>query len=190
NIGHTQAAAGVGGVIKMVMALRHGVLPATLHVDRPSSHVDWDAGNLTLLTEQRDWPAVDRARRAAVSSFGVGGTNAHVILEQAPPAPPLPAAPQAVPLVVSARSVSALREYAGRLSPDMASALVSARSFFEHRAVVVGDPEAGLAALAAGRAAPGVVRGEAVEGLRAVFVFPGQGSQWAGMAVRLLDAEP
>ncbi|MEU8434174.1 type I polyketide synthase [Streptomyces sp. NPDC029216] len=212
NIGHTQAAAGVGGIIKMIMAMRHGVMPRTLHVDRPSTHVDWSAGAVELLTEAREWPAAPgRPRRAGVSSFGASGTNAHLILEQAPeeePAPGEDTAPEAsgqvpagavglVPWVLSARSEQALRAQAGRLRESVAadpdagpaavgSSLVSARARFEHRAVVLGRDRDGLlsalAALAGGEESPAVVRGTAAETGGHVFMFPGQGATWAGMA--------
>ncbi|WP_189269865.1 type I polyketide synthase, partial [Streptomyces fuscichromogenes] len=158
NIGHAQAAAGVGGVIKMVMALRAGVLPRTLHVDAPTSHVDWSAGAVSLLTEEQPWPEADRPRRAAVSSFGISGTNAHLILEQAPEAEAAEAAeaPYAgdgagpVPWVLSGRTEEALREQAARLAEfveadtavtpaAVARALVTTRSTFERRAVLVGS---------------------------------------------------
>nr|WP_216587416.1 type I polyketide synthase [Streptomyces brasiliscabiei] len=202
NVGHAQAAAGVGGVIKMVMAMRHGVLPATLHVDAPTPHVDWSAGKVELLTERREWPAADRPRRAAVSSFGVSGTNAHVVLEQAPDETPRPSggtvlAP-VVPLVLSARDSVALRARAEGLAaglddlPDVrevAHALLTQRAALDHRAVVLGtdrdELRAGLEALATGAAAPGVVTGQGGYE-RPVFVFPGQGSQWIGMATELL----
>ncbi|QLH24136.1 type I polyketide synthase [Streptomyces sp. Rer75] len=210
NIGHAQAAAGVAGVIKMVQAMRHGVLPQTLHVDEPSSKVDWSAGAVELLTEAREWPEAEgRPRRAGVSSFGVSGTNAHVILEQAPEAEAVrkaDGAPVAVPWVVSGRGVEALRGQAARLlarvegdaglSPvDVGWSLASGRAVLENRAVVVaGDRDglaSGLAALARGEEAPGLVTGAAAgAGERVVFVFPGQGSQWAGMAQGLLDGSP
>ncbi|MGA5818082.1 SDR family NAD(P)-dependent oxidoreductase [Kitasatospora sp. NPDC094028] len=211
NIGHTQAAAGVGGVIKMVMALRNGLLPRTLHVDEPTPHVDWAEGAVALLTEERDWPAGERVRRAAVSSFGISGTNAHVILEEAPAAEPVvdgPAAEPAdapspvVPWVLSARDEQALRAHAGQLAgylrerpdadlPGAARTLATGRAALERRAVVLGQDRAellaGLTALAEGTAAPGVsTGGGSFE--RPVFVFPGQGSQWLGMGAELLDA--
>ncbi|WP_432015672.1 SDR family NAD(P)-dependent oxidoreductase, partial [Streptomyces cucumeris] len=209
NIGHTQAAAGVAGVIKMVLGMQHGVLPRTLHLDEPTPHVDWSEGTVRLLTEDVAWPETGRPRRAAVSSFGMSGTNAHAVLEQAPDSRPeeVPAAdiePQAVlPWVVSGRSDSALVAQAGRLgafvrdraeiSPvDVGLSLATTRSVFEHRAVVLaGDRDGladGLGALADGRVLPGVVRGVAGARGQTVFVFPGQGSQWLGMAAGLLDS--
>ncbi|MEU3099573.1 type I polyketide synthase, partial [Streptomyces sp. NPDC006967] len=237
NIGHTQAAAGVAGVIKTVLALRHGVLPRTLHVDAPTPHADWSSGAVELLTEPRDWPAVDRPRRAGVSSFGMSGTNAHVVLEQAPE-PELAAGPEAataglegaadavrppaavLPWVLSGRTAAALGDQAARLRARLATdapappadigfSLATTRAAFEHRAVVIGDGHPallhGLVALSVpdpdlpGGTAPGPVpavpadvvtgTGRVVEG-RTALVFPGQGSQWAGMARDLLAASP
>ncbi|KZS62298.1 type I polyketide synthase [Mycobacterium ostraviense] len=214
NMGHTSAAAGVAGVMKMVLAMQHGVLPKTLHVDVPTPHVDWSAGAVSLLTESRPWPAEPvlgrpqgRVRRAAVSSFGISGTNAHVILEQAPFMDSVGAerVTGVVPWVVSARSGPALANQARRLwawvdqrpalaTVDVGWSLVSTRSVFEHRAVVVGTDRAqllqGLAGLAAGEPGPAVVTGRARPTGKTVFVFPGQGSQWAGMGAQLLDAAP
>ncbi|WP_455772693.1 type I polyketide synthase, partial [Streptomyces hygroscopicus] len=204
NIGHAQAAAGVAGVIKMVMAMRQGVLPRTLHLGEPSRHVDWSAGAVSLLTEDQPWPEVDRPRRAAVSSFGISGTNAHVVLEQGPVEEGVAAEPVGdglVPWVVSAKSVSALGEQAGRLVDvasgarpvDVGFSLATGRASFEHRAVVVGrDRERlveGLAAVAGERSAAGVVRGTGVSG-GPVFVFSGEGAQWVGMARGLLEGSP
>ncbi|SDU27309.1 rifamycin polyketide synthase modules 7 and 8 [Amycolatopsis keratiniphila] len=196
NLGHTQAAAGVAGVIKMVLAMRNGLLPKTLHVDEPSSHVDWSAGKVSLLTEARSWPEVDRPRRAGVSSFGVSGTNAHVILEQVPVEVPEPSTmDSAVPLVLSAKNEAALREAARQLVPtldagmaDVGFSLVSTRSAWDHRAVVT-DAD-GLRALASGQEVPGVVRGIAGVRGKVAFVFPGQGSQWAGMGLELYESSP
>ncbi|MGV4988014.1 alpha/beta fold hydrolase [Streptomyces sp. NRAIS4] len=295
NLGHTGAAAGVGGVIKTVMALRGDHLPRTLHVDAPTSEADFASGTVALLTEPQPWPETGRPRRAGVSAFGISGTNAHVLLEQAAEfAPPEPdagatvpadvgseagktspagttvsagtvAAPAAstasagatvpvdvtteagetspagttasadmaaappgttasvgttappgtvglagtatpaspMPVVLSARSREALRAQAERLLPlirrgtplpDLAAALLRCRSVFEHRAVVVaGDADTtaeGLRALAEGRPHDAVVGGTAAPADRVVFVFPGQGSQWAGMAAELLDSAP
>ncbi|MEV0444359.1 type I polyketide synthase [Streptomyces spectabilis] len=205
NIGHTQAAAGVGGVIKMVLALQHGVLPRTLHVDAPSSHVDWSAGMVNLLTERREWPVTGEPRRAAVSSFGISGTNAHLVLEQAPAADeadaedrvPLPA----VPLVLSGRTAEALAAQARQLLAavdsldplDAAYSLATTRTAFEQRAAVVAKDEegllAGLRAIAGGGAGSGVVRGVA-QGGRTAFVFAGQGTQRLGMGRELYAAFP
>ncbi|UMP03509.1 NmvAII [Amycolatopsis sp. EV170708-02-1] len=196
NLGHTQAAAGVAGVIKMVQAMRNGVLPKTLHVDEPSSHVDWSAGKVSLLTESQPWPEVDRPRRAGVSSFGVSGTNAHVLLEQVPAEQSEPSTvDSAAPLVISAKSEAALREAARQLVPaldsgiaDVGFSLVSTRSEWDHRAVVAEAD--GLMALASGHEVPGVVRGIAGTRGKVAFVFPGQGSQWAGMGLELYESSP
>ncbi|MFD4695803.1 SDR family NAD(P)-dependent oxidoreductase, partial [Streptomyces sp. NPDC058463] len=190
NIGHTQAAAGVAGLIKMVMAMRHGVMPATLHVDEPSPQVDWSAGAVELLTEARPWPGADRPRRAGVSSFGISGTNAHVILEQAPEPEPIAVTRQAsglVPWPVSAKSEPALRAQVDRLREfvaerpelaplDVGRSLATTRAALEHRAVLV----AGEGTLATGVASEG----------RTAFLFTGQGSQRAGMGLGLYEAFP
>ncbi|MGA6155252.1 SDR family NAD(P)-dependent oxidoreductase [Stenotrophomonas sp. NPDC087984] len=215
NIGHAQAAAGVAGVIKMVMAMRHGALPKSLHIDEPSPHVDWSAGGVSLLTDDMPWPETGRPRRAGVSSFGMSGTNAHAVLEQAPLDDAAgPAAdddvqtvepPEITPWVISGRSDTAVEAQAERLlahvrerrefSPaDIGLSLATTRSVFEHRAVVLaGDGDGllnGLGALAEGNVAPGVVRGMATARDQAVLVFPGQGSQWVGMAAELLESSP
>ncbi|MGW4500208.1 SDR family NAD(P)-dependent oxidoreductase, partial [Micromonospora sp. NPDC004336] len=263
NLGHTQAAAGVAGVLKMVLAMRHGRLPRTLHAERRSSRIDWHAGSVELLTEARPWPRTDRPARAGVSSFGISGTNAHVIVEAAAepapvvaepapvavgPAPvvvrPAPVAvgaapvavgaapvavgaaaeprdgaeadaganpetaggtPRALPWLLSARTPQALAGQARRLRAhladrpdqhplDLAWSLATSRSAFDARAVLVGaDPDriaAALDALADGRPDPAVVRGDAGPAGRCVFVFPGQGSQWLGMGLDLLDQSP
>jgi acyl transferase domain-containing protein/thioesterase domain-containing protein len=212
NIGHTQAAAGVAGVIKMVMALRHGVLPRTLHVDRPSPHVEWSSGAVELLTEARRWPETGRARRAAVSSFGISGTNAHIVLEQAPQETPPEAgepaagagAPGVVPWVISGHTPEALEAQAARLAgwvradgpadtASVAGALASSRAALEHRAAVIGETREELLIGLDARAGPGaanVVRGRAGAGGRVAFVFPGQGTQSAGMGRELYASYP
>ncbi|GAA4254344.1 type I polyketide synthase [Dactylosporangium darangshiense] len=189
NIGHTQAAAGVAGVIKMVMAMRHGVLPRTLHVDAPSRHVDWAGGAVRLVTEARPWPDVERPRRAAVSSFGISGTNAHVVLEHAPEPAPEAAAPEVVPWVLSAHSAEALRAQAASLEGltgrplELAVALHRVRSDHPVRAVAIG--EEALTALAEQRPHPNLVQTTTPSPGRTVFVFPGQGGQWTGMGREL-----
>jgi acyl transferase domain-containing protein/NADPH:quinone reductase-like Zn-dependent oxidoreductase/acyl carrier protein len=233
NIGHTQAAAGVAGVIKMVLALQHGLLPPTLHAGEPSPHVDWSAGDVRLLTELVPWPAHGQPRRAGISAFGISGTNAHAIVEDAPAAEVArtpedggttagmsqlagpSAAPAAAPGLVSGatswllsgRTAAGLAAQAARLaahltsSPDLdpadvAWSLAVTRSVFEHRAVITGADRTqlatGLAAVAAGEPAAGVLAGTvpAAGAGRLVFVFPGQGGQWLGMGRELAASSP
>ncbi|MFJ9615600.1 type I polyketide synthase [Streptomyces noursei] len=210
NIGHSQAAAGVGAIIKMTEAMRHGMLPRTLHVDEPTPHIDWDDTPLTLLTKARPWPVADRPRRAAISSFGIGGTNAHLVLEEPParqaaapvePVEPVerPVAP-AVPLLVSARDAEALRAQAARLRDfvaehqevepvDIAHALATTRTVFDLRVPVTAtdrdDLLSGLDAVASG-ARPG----STASGAKVAFLFTGQGSQRVRMGKELYSAHP
>ncbi|NUS05245.1 MAG: type I polyketide synthase, partial [Nonomuraea sp.] len=208
NLGHTQAVAGLAGLIKMVLAMRHGVLPPSLGIDAPTPHVDWSAGGLRLLTEQTPWPETGEPRRAGVSSFSLSGTNAHVVIEQPPDeepaAPGIP--PAAVPWVLSAKSPAALRAQAARLlarldetpveDADVAYSLATGRTTLRFRAVVVGADRpalvAGLTTLSAGEPAANLAQGVAPAAGRpgAVFVFPGQGHQWAGMGAELMDSSP
>ncbi|MEU6963701.1 type I polyketide synthase [Streptomyces chrestomyceticus] len=231
NIGHTQAAAGVAGVIKTVLALQHERLPRTLHVDEPTPHVDWSAGEVRLLAEPVPWPGGERVRRAGVSGFGMSGTNVHVILEEAPaeeapaeeagetdadgtpapapvtiaPAPALLAEGGPTAWLVSGRSAEGLAAQAGRLGEwaaersalrpvDVAWSLAATRAVLEHRGVVVADGREelldGVRGLAAGELSPGVVSGVARGTGRTVFVFAGQGAQWAGMGRELLASSP
>ncbi|MFJ9025010.1 SDR family NAD(P)-dependent oxidoreductase [Streptomyces sp. NPDC102259] len=217
NLGHTQAAAGVTSVIKMVGALTHGVLPATLFVDEPTPHVDWSAGTVALLTEERPWPETGRPRRVAVSSFGISGTNAHLILEQAPaepdvpgtaasaPEPPDDEADAVLPFVVSAHSPLALAGQVKRLRaavatgpslPGTARTLLEGRALLAHRAVVAAADRDTLVerldAITAGEPVPGATVGTATADAAAsvVFVFPGQGSQRPGMGRELYARFP
>jgi acyl transferase domain-containing protein len=206
NIGHTQAAAGVGGIMKMVLAMQHGLLPRTLHAETPSPHVDWSAGTVRLLQEAVPWQRNGHPRRAGVSSFSVSGTNAHVVLEEAPAveAPP-PAPPGPLAFVVSALTEPALRAQASQLAahlevcPDLALAVVArtlatARTHFAHRAVVVARDRAalasGLAAVAHGQFARNAVVAARKPPGKVVFVFPGHGSQWPEMGKALLETSP
>ncbi|MFC8850899.1 MULTISPECIES: SDR family NAD(P)-dependent oxidoreductase [unclassified Micromonospora] len=208
NVGHTQATAGVTSVIKMVLALDHGLLPATLHVDAPTPEVDWSAGTLRLLTEARPWPArPGHPRRAGVSAFGLSGTNVHLILEE-PPAVAEAHREQSsgdvLPFVLSARDQNRLAELAGRLAdtaerdrvplPDLAAALAHGRAHHRVRATVLAadraDLAAGLRDLAAGRPGDATVTGAVRPGTEVVFVFPGQGAHWAGMGRELMTISP
>jgi polyene macrolide polyketide synthase len=204
NIGHAQAAAGVGSVIKMVMGMRHGVLPRTLNVDVPTSHVDWSSGGVRLLTEAQEWPSGDRPRRAGVSSFGISGTNAHVILEQPADEPesvvPVEVSP-VVSWVLSARTSGALAEQADLLrivgdqsTVDVAFSLGTSRSMLDHRAAVVGADRdellSGLVALADGHDSDLVLREPASPGGRTALLFSGQGSQRPGAGRELYQAYP
>lgn len=245
NIGHAVAAAGVAGVIKLVMALRHELLPQTLHVDEPSGNVDWTLGDVSLLTSPVPWPRGARTRRAGVSAFGMSGTNAHMIIEEAPPVPDgvprsslggkvtivsadarVSETPEVdslnashreepalglvagglVPWILSGRGTDALRGQAARLhewtvgrteleSLDVGLSLATTRSAFVHRAVAIGDGRDellnALHGLAHGEPTSALVEGVADGyGGRVVFVFPGHGSQWAGMALELMDSSP
>ncbi len=210
NIGHSGTAAGVAGVIKMAMALQHGVLPKTLHAEEPSRKIDWSAGTVRLLREATPWSGSGQPRRAGVSSFGISGTNAHVILEQAPPLEHAPASPvqspqsALVPWVLSARSEAGLRDQSRELldhlsrHPEQQIAdlglSLALRPAFEQRAVIVGSaPEqlpAGFQALAGGESHAGVTRGSIREAGKVVFMFTGQGAQRVGMARGLYEAFP
>ncbi|MFF9819867.1 SDR family NAD(P)-dependent oxidoreductase, partial [Streptomyces sp. NPDC014006] len=210
NIGHTQAAAGVAGVIKMVMAMRHGVLPRTLHVDEPTPHVDWSAGAVTLLRDAVEWPETGRPRRAGVSSFGVSGTNAHAVIEHFEEEPAVAdasdAEPGPLPWVVSGQGTDALRAQAERLRTfiaarhelpmdDVAFSLGTTRAALDHRAAVVAEDRSdfldALGALARGEADSRVLTGsvDRAQG-RLAFLFSGQGSQRAGMGRELYAAFP
>ncbi|WP_460370090.1 type I polyketide synthase, partial [Actinocorallia lasiicapitis] len=219
NIGHTQAAAGAASIIKMVEAMRHGLLPKTLHADEPTPQVDWTAGDVRLLTEAREWPDTGRPRRAGVSSFGISGTNAHVIIEHVPAELPTPAPsrPAALPWLISGKTPESLAAQAARLHafiterPDLnllnvAFSLATTRTLLDHRALIVGTDRtellAGLAsltadesphgpaALADGTLAPNTVRGKADPAGRLAFLFSGQGSQRLGMGRDLYEAFP
>lgn len=211
NMGHTQLAAGVSGLIKLVEAMRHGMVPPTLHVDEPSPHVDWSTGEVRLVTEAQPWPGTNTTRRAAISSFGISGTNVHVVLERAAePAVPAvsdrPVDPELpVPWVISAKNAKALcaqavrlREWLGPNDPlrpvDVGHSLATTRSRFEHRAILVarttGEFRDGLAALADQALSPFVVQAPRGPRGKLAMVLPGQGSQHVAMGRDLYHTYP
>ncbi|MFI7413890.1 SDR family NAD(P)-dependent oxidoreductase [Streptomyces sp. NPDC049627] len=210
NLGHTQAAAGIAGVIKTVLALQHERMPASLHAEAPTEHIDWAHSGLRVLGEAQPWPRhPGRVRRAGVSAFGISGTNAHVVLEEAPEEQPQPpAAPSGTTLFpLSARTLTALRGQADRLLellrrqpelplPAVAATLAHHRTHFEHRAVVGANDRAelltALQALTEDRPDTDLTVGpqQVTPPGKLAFVFPGQGSQWPGMARDLLDRDP
>jgi acyl transferase domain-containing protein len=202
NIGHAGSAAGIAGLLKAVLAVEHAAIPPSLNYADPDD--DLNRLGLQVNTALAAWPSADGPRRAGVSSFGMGGTNAHLIVEQPPAEPSEPPADtdEVLPWVLSARCEEALANQAQRLSAylaerddvrlvDVAWSLITTRTVFEHRAVVVGGDRAalatGLTALAAGESSPGVAVGRAMPLGRTVFAFPGQGSQWPGMGRQLYD---
>ncbi|GAB1511617.1 hypothetical protein JCM33774_36590 [Actinophytocola sp. KF-1] len=207
NISHAQAGAGVAGLIKMVLALQHEELPATLHVDEPTPEVDWSAGTVRLLTEPQPWPAGDTPRRAGVSSFGISGTNAHLIIEEAPREETVAeGTPYEGPVAwtLSAKTAESLRRQAERLRSTVASderlrpadvglSLVRTRGVYDHRAAVVGTTReellAGLEALRNGDGNGAGITGSPGSG-KVAFLFTGQGAQRAGMGTELYERFP
>ncbi len=209
NLGHLEAAAGIAGFIKTVLSLQRGHIPGNLHFENPNPHIPFENLRLKLVAEQTVWPSVDRVRRAGVSAFGFGGTNAHVVLEQAPATEPVAeaAAPAVSTLVVSGKTPARIASMAGLLAEwmsgegagvplaDVAYTLNHHRTRHKHFAAVCvrdrAQAVAGLTALAAGEPAAGVVEPyERLPGSGTVFVYSGQGSQWVGMGQRLLADEP
>ncbi|WP_191499889.1 type I polyketide synthase, partial [Mycobacterium simulans] len=213
NLGHTQAAAGIAGLIKMIVALQHEMLPPTLHVDRPSPHVDWSAGTVRLLTEPTNWPVTDHPKTAAISSFGISGTNAHVIVQQAPDAPEQPPTPEVTPVCepplriwpISARTPGALAAQADRLHqhltehPDLdltevAYSLATTRTHHPYRAAITTPATedvraqllAGLHALHTNTPHPNLNQHHLIQSnSKLVFVLPGQGAQHPAMGAQL-----
>ncbi len=211
NIGHLESAAGIAGLIKVVLSLQHEVLPQNLHFENPSPHIPWDSLPVRVVDKAIPWRANGRPRRAGTSSFGFSGTNAHVLIEEAPqqtavaaPEPATAGEPLGV-LPLSARSPEALVAMAQRYGTwleahpevdiaDMCFTAGAGRSHFDHRAALVVDSVQGgrelLAGLAENRLGPGAVRGVCGDPPKTAWLFTGQGSQYPGMARELFDTEP